>query len=393
METALRVMQVVSDLDVGGAQEVVRTLAENLSELGCVAVVCTFRDGPLRSEIEQLGIPVEILPDRAHSIVAFPRFLAETIQLRQELARIVRKYQIDVIQTHLLRSMDFLVLSLRSNRGPKIFWTFQNALFDLREEHLSENKWLFKPKRLSHHLLYQLGSHWVDGMVAVSDDVKKSILETMNGIPADKISVIPNSVDVSRYGQKTNRQAFRKKLGFGETDHLMSMVATFKRQKGHIYLLEAAAELIPRFRDLHILLLGDGELRDEMQAMTQALNLEDNIHFLGTRSDVPEILAASDSFILPSLWEGLPMALVEAMASGLPIIATDVSGTRQVMVPGETGFLIPPGDPQEIIQAVTLLLTEPEYSEIMGTNARQRVMELWNAEKQARDIINLFQQA
>ena len=86
------------------------------------------------------------------------------------------------------------------------------------------------------------------------------------------------------------------------------------------------------------------------------------------------------------------MALVEAMASGLPIIATDVSGTRQVMVPGETGFLIHPGDPQEIVQAVTRLLTESEYSKVMGTNARQRVKELWNAQKQARDIMNLFQQ-
>ena len=389
----LRVMQVVSDLDVGGAQEVVRTLAENLTGIGYLTVVCTFKDGPLRKEIEQLGIPVEILPERVNSITAFPLFLAETIQLRRELTQIVHKHQIDVIQTHLLRSMDFLVLSLRSKKGPKVFWTFQNALFDLREEHLPNNKWLFKPKRLSHHMLYRLGSYWVDGLVAVSDDVKKSILETMNGIPANKISVIPNSVDVSRYGKKSGRKALRQNLGFGEKEHLMSMVATFKRQKGHVYLLQAAVELIPRFPDLHILLLGDGELRGEMQSLTQDLKLEDNIHFLGTRNDVPELLAACDSFILPSLWEGLPMALVEAMASGLPIIATDVSGTRQVMVPEETGFLIPPGDPQASIHATTTLLTTPSLSQVMGINARKRVENLWNAEKQARDVVTLFEQA
>jgi glycosyltransferase involved in cell wall biosynthesis len=386
-------MQVVSNLDIGGAQEVVRTLAENLTDIGCVTVVCTFQDGPLRAEIEQLGIPVEILSERRNSVVAFPLFLTETLQLRRELTQLVQKYQIDVIQTHLLRSMDFLVLSVRSKKGPKVFWTFQNALFDLREEHLQEHKWLFKPKRASHHMLYRLGSYWVDGMVAVSDDVKRSILGTMNGMQADKISVIPNSVDITRYGEDSGRNVLRQNLGFSDAEHLMAVVATFKRQKGHIFLIEAASKLTRKFPDLHFLLLGDGELRVEMQSLSSDLGLENNIHFLGTRNDVPQILSASDSFILPSLWEGLPMALVEAMASGLPIIATDVSGTRQVMVPGETGYMIPPGNSQEIILAVTAMLTNPTQSQLMGNNARQRVEDMWSAEKQARDIVTLFSQA
>jgi glycosyltransferase involved in cell wall biosynthesis len=389
----LKIMQLVSNLDIGGAQEVVRTLAENLSEAGCVSVVCTFKDGPLRAEIEQLGIPVEILPERRYSVVAFPQFLKELLQLRRELLRVVNKYQVDVVQTHLLRSMDFLALSLRLNAGPKVFWTFHNSLFDLREDHLTRHKWLLKPKRISHHLLYRLGSRWVNGLVAVSEDVKKSILETMNGIPADKISVILNCVDVSRYGQVTNRSALRMGLGFAETDHLMALVATFKRQKGHKVLLEAAAELIPQFPNLHILLVGDGELRDELQAIARDLNLDRNVHFLGMCSDIPEILAASDSFVLPSLWEGLPMALIEAMASGLPVIATDVSGTRQVVVPGETGILVVPGDAQELASAITEFLTNPARAHAMGTHARQRVERLFSAQKQAREYVSLFEQA
>lgn len=388
----LRVMQLISDLEIGGAQEVVRTLAENLSKDGCVLVVCTFKDGPLRAEIERLGIPVEILPQRRHSVVAFPFFVQELLQLRRELVRIVRKHQIDVVQTHLLRSMDFLALSLRLNAGPKVYWTFQNAMFDLREDHLAKNKWLLKPKRVSHHLLYRLGTHWVNGLIAVSADVKKSILETMKGIPADKISVIFNSVDVTRYGKDTNRSALRSSLGFEETDHLIAVVATFKRQKGHKFLIDAAAALVSDFPQLHILFVGDGELREELQSQVRELKLERNIHFLGSRSDVAEILAASDSFVLPSLWEGLPMALVEAMASSLPIVATDVSGTRQVMVPGETGFLVEPGDAHELTLAITKLITNPELADVMRQNARQRVEKFFSARKQARDHMSLFEE-
>lgn len=389
----LKVMQLVSNLEIGGAQEVVRTLAENLVDAGCVSVVCTFKDGPLRAEIERMNIPVEILPDRRNSVVALPNFLKELFQLRRELMRIIRKHQIDIIQTHLLRSMDFLALSLRMNAGPKVYWTFHNSMFDLREDHLAKNKWLLKPKRFSHHLLYRLGSKWVNGIVAVSADVKKSILETMKGIPAEKIRVILNCVDTSRYGKDINRTALRSSLGFGESDHLMTLVATFKRQKGHRVLIEAAADILPDFPQLHILLVGDGELREKLQSQVQESNLEGNVHFLGIRNDIADILAASDSFVLPSLWEGLPMALIEAMASRLPIVATNVSGTRQVLVPRETGILVEPGNVQELKQAITELISNPTRAHSMGMSARQRVESLFSAQKQVREYLSLFEES
>ncbi|HEX5690919.1 MAG TPA: glycosyltransferase, partial [Roseiflexaceae bacterium] len=95
----LGVMQVVSNLDIGGAQEVVRTLAENLAESGCRAVVCTFKDGPLRQEIERIGVPVEILPDRRYSVVQFPQFIGDMLRIRMALADTIRKHRIDVVQT------------------------------------------------------------------------------------------------------------------------------------------------------------------------------------------------------------------------------------------------------------------------------------------------------
>lgn len=387
---SLRVMQVVSNLDVGGAQEVVRTLAENLSKIGVVSVVCTFKDGPLRQDIEALGIPVEILPERRYSITSLLSFIRENLEYRKSLKKLLDKYQIDVIQTHLLRSMDFLVLSIRSQTGPKVFWTFHNALFDLREDHLKKNHWLLKPKRFSHHLLYRIGSKYVDGIVAVSQDVKTSILNTMPGIPPEKITVICNCVDVKRYGEGFNREQIRQELEFSPDDQVGVVVATFKRQKGHQFLIEAASKLVNKFPNLHILFVGDGELREQLIEQTHTLDIDNHIHFLGTRSDVPSILAASDLFILPSLWEGLPMALIEAMASGLPVVATDVSGTTQVMEDGKTGILVQPGQSNKLELAVGKILSDPETAKKMGEASRLRVEKLFSAQKQANEYLELY---
>jgi glycosyltransferase involved in cell wall biosynthesis len=120
------------------------------------------------------------------------------------------------------------------------------------------------------------------------------------------------------------------------------------------------------------------------------LNLGEHIHFLGNRHDVPDLLAASDIFVLPSLWEGLSMALLEAMASGLPIVASEVSGTVQVVIPNETGLLVPPGDVQKLTEAIKQLLSDPTRAQAMGAAAKQRVEAEFSAQKQADEHLTLY---
>jgi glycosyltransferase involved in cell wall biosynthesis len=248
---------------------------------------------------------------------------------------------------------------------------------------------LLKPKQLGYRLLYRLSAPFVDGFIAVAEGVKTELLETIMPIE-NKITVICNGVDVKRYQRSVDKVAFRRTLGLNEHDRVIAVVGTFKRQKGHTYLIDAAASLIPEFPDLHILFIGDGELREQLQAQVRALELEQHIHFLGSRHDVPDLLAASDYFVLPSLWEGLPMALIEAMASGLPIVATEVSGTRQVMIPGETGLVVLAGDTQQLKQAIHCLLVNPMRAQAMGAAARRHV-EAFSARKQAEEHVVLYQ--
>jgi glycosyltransferase involved in cell wall biosynthesis len=168
------------------------------------------------------------------------------------------------------------------------------------------------------------------------------------------------------------------------------MVGTLKEVKGHCYMIEAMCELAPRFPDLHLLLVGDGELRASLEAQVANAALDERIHFMGSRSDVADLLAASDLFVLPSLWEGLSMALLEAMATGLPIVASEVSGTVQAIVPGEHGLLIPPGEPQAIVDAIGQLLSDPDRARKMGSAAQARVNAEFSARKQADDHLALY---
>ena len=390
MDRPLSVMQVISNLDIGGAQEVVRTLAENLSKLGCKTVVVTFKDGPLRASIEGAGIPVEILPQRKHSIVALPLFLSDMWRTRGALLSLVKKHHVNVIQTHLLRSLDFLMLSLRLGTDLRIIWTFHNARFELREEHLVKNRWLFKPKRWGYRTLYTLGARVVSRLVAVSDEVKASMLRTFPGIQPEKIISISNSVDLNRYGERSGRPVLRRELGINEQNKMALVVASLKEQKGHRFLLEALPDVIREFPGLMVFIVGDGHLRAALEAQTWSLHLENNVRFLGNRHDIPALLAASDLFILPSLWEGLPMALIEAMASGLPVIASCVSGTSEVMRDRETGLLVEPGQSAELKSAILNMLSNPVAALEMGKAARRRVEQRFGAQQQAREHLDLY---
>lgn len=386
----LNVMQIILDLNIGGAQEVVRTLAQYLALDNCTPVVCTFNDGPLRQDIERLGIKVEILPPRRYSIVVLPLFIVDIIRIWKSLERLVKKYDIDVVQTHLLRSLDFLALPLLFTTNLRVvLWTFHSANFELISDYLPKHKWLLVPKKIVHNFLYRLASRLVSGFIAISNEVGKAMVEIIGPI-GDKVTVICNGVDTQRYGQIVDKASVRSQLGLGANTCLIIVLGTLKRVKGHRYMIEAMASLVPQYPNLRAIFVGDGELRAELQAQVAAFHLDDHIHFLGNRHDVPNLLAASDIFVLPSLWEGLSMALLEAMASGLPIVASEVSGTVQAIIPNETGLLIPPGDVPKLTEAISQLLSELACAQEMGEAARRRAEAEFSARKQADKHLALY---
>lgn len=381
----MKVLHVILTLERAGAQEVIRTLSEHLLELGCRTVVCTFVDGPVRRELEALGIPVEVLGPRRHGVEHPLRFLAEQRGIRRRLAEVVRRHEVEVVQTHLLQTLDFLTLSLLGVPPVKaVLWTIHNVDF------LPEGRtpWT-RLKRDAHRRLYRASAGRVSGVIAVSERVREALVREL-GPMRGRITTVTNSVDVGRFQAGGDRAALIRELAVEEDSELLLVVGRLTEQKGHVHLLEAMRRVVGERPRARLLVVGEGELRADLEASARDAGLADRVHFLGEREDVPLLLASVDLFVLPSLWEGLSVALLEAMAAALPIVATAVSGTDQAMVPEETGLVVPPGDARALARAVVELLGDPARARALGRRARERVETEFGARAQAEEYLALY---
>jgi len=220
-------------------------------------------------------------------------------------------------------------------------------------------------------------------VIAVSDEVRERYRLTLN-VPAEKLVVVRNGIPIPPV--RPRDPALRAELLRGRPDFVVLTPARFHEQKGHAYLLEAAA-LVP---DATFVLAGEGELRPAMEQRARDLGVMDRCVFLGQRPDVPELLAAADLFVLPSLFEGLPLSVLEAMAAERPVVATAIGGTDEAVVDGVTGVLVPPRDPAALAAAIHRLRSDPALSSRLARAARARVEAEFSAEAMARGIMQVY---
>lgn len=186
------------------------------------------------------------------------------------------------------------------------------------------------------------------------------------------------------------REAVRAELGAVSDHAVVITVARLFAQKGHAVLLEALALLAAR--PITLWLVGDGELRAPLQAQAAALGIADRVHFLGQRVDVPELLTAADLFVLPSLFEGLPLSVLEAMHLGTPVVATRAPGTEEALIDGMEGLLVPPGDALALAQAIARALDDPSATRERTRAARTRAAREFSAERMAAETLAVYRQ-
>jgi glycosyltransferase involved in cell wall biosynthesis len=218
----------------------------------------------------------------------------------------------------------------------------------------------------------------VDRYVCVSRGVADFSV-SIGRLPPHKIEVIGNGVDVSAFDQA--RPADLAPFGIPPSGRVVVTVARLDAQKGLVDLVEAASLLAGSIPDLHFLIVGEGAQRSELETLIAHCGLSGRVHLAGHRSDIPQILRAAFAFVLPSRWEGMPNAVLEAMATGLPVIATHVEGTDELVQPGITGLLVSPQSPPQIASALAELTAEPDRAATMGRAGRERAQSefLWES--------------
>lgn len=381
------VMLLTDNLAVGGAQATVALLAAALPDVGARVVVVAFAGGPLVEDVRATGAPVLLLPGRQHDVSSPVGLLREACARRRDLLRIVREHDVDVVLTLALGTWEFLAATLVAH--VQVWWRIGNVAFTLRREHLARRRWLHRPKVLAQAVLRWVGARVVTGIVAVSDETAVAVRKRVGHVGV-RLAVVRNGVDLTRSRAPHDRPATRRSLGVPTEAHVTTMVATLKRQKGHAELVRAAREVVRRRPGWHLVLVGDGPCRDEVAGLVAAAGLTGRVHLVGERRDVDAVLAASDSFVLPSLWEGMSVALLEAMAAGLPVVATSVSGTTRVLRDGREGWLVPPGDPVALARALEDVLADPGRARERGLAARQRIADEFSSRRCAEQLVALF---
>ena len=227
-------------------------------------------------------------------------------------------------------------------------------------------------------MLKRWSLRFIDDVVTLSEG-NRSVFESFAGRrPLPRVHTIHNGIDVRRFpvGHPEDR---RHPLHPGSGYTLVTTVAGLNNQKGHVYLIRAVPEILRQVPQARFLLVGDGHLRGGLEALVASLGLSQVFTFAGDRSDVASILASTDLFVLPSLFEGMPMSVLEAMAAGRAVVATDVAGTQDTVVSGQTGLLVPPEDPEALAGAIVELLLDAEKRQAFGWNGRRHVEQNFSA--------------
>lgn len=361
-----KVLRVVPSLDLGGAEHGVKRVIERLDPTEVhTKVCCLFRLGPLGGELRTAGVDVVSLDVRRH-----PYGLTAV----RKLVSIIKQFRPDIVHTHLDAANVAGTLAARIANVPVIISNQHGAH--------PRRGWLIR-------LIDHVCALWTDRIVAVSQAAAQ-LHSRQCWIPLEKYYIVHSVVALEDFPFRSHRDSGdflgpQKRLIIGN-------VARLSRQKGHIYLLRALPKVIAEFPDLVLLFVGDGPLREQLTQSARDLGVEEHVRFLGFRRDVVDILQCLDVFCLPSLSEGCGTAPLEAMAVGVPIVATSVGGLPEMITPEETGVLVPSADPEALAEALIDTLRHPEIAARRARAARQRVEECFSAQVAAARTMTLYDQ-
>jgi glycosyltransferase involved in cell wall biosynthesis len=353
--TRVRLIKVVPTLLCGGTENHFMTLSRALDPARfTVSFACLRRWGPFVAELMERRIPLE-----EYRVSTFRSMNALVQQAR--FARHVRRNHIQIVHTYSFYGDVFAVPPARF-AAPVVVASIRD-----RGPYLTPMQ-----RRVQRHVC-----RLADRVLVNAEAVRTWLVD--EGYAPSNILVIPNGIDLRRFAEGANRAEVRRSLGVADTARLVAVVSRLSRLKGLEDFLDAAAVVAATYPDARFLLVGEPspiknrEYLDELAARAARLGITDRVIFTGLRSDVPALLAAVDVSVMPSLNEALSNVLLESMAAGAPVVATNVGGTAEALVNGDNGLLIPPADPRALAEAIVQLLRHPSLARELGDRGRRTV--------------------
>ena len=345
--TRARVVYLAHRLAVGGAEEMILNLVRYLPPEFERALICIDEPGPIGLEVEKTGVPF-----RALGLKPGLRRPFDVLRLQH----FINDWQPTILHTFLLTASLYGRFAAMLARVPIVIGSEVNIYERKQPLHRAAERWLMRH---------------TDAVVASAESVRDFYVDQIAADP-DKVVVIYNAVDWKQLETTKNRAEVRAEIGLPADAPAAGIIARLTEQKAHRVLFDALVAR-PELSSLHVIAVGDGELRDELRARADHLGLSARVHFVGARRDLGNILSAVDMFVMPSLWEGLPLSLVLAMGAGVPVIASRVAGIPEVVQDGVSGLLVDPGNAVQLAVAMSKLMLDDGLRASLGQTAREFV--------------------
>lgn len=358
-----RILQIGSGAEYGGGSTYLLTLMDAIRNHGGEAhFACTP------------GLTLEAVNRadyRAFPVPAMQREINPYRDLRAilQLIKIIRRGKYELVHTHTSKGGFLGRLAAKTAGVPVVFHTVHGFAFHEQSSRVSQKLYV---------TLEKIAACCCHRIISVNHEDRLKAIEL--GITSlGKIITIQNGINTAPFDKVFDRLQVRKKLAVKEDEFLVGTVARLAPQKAPLDFVHAAAHVCSQRQDVKFIMVGDGPLHEQTEQLVDKLNLGDRIILAGYRTDIPELLSAMDVFVLTSLWEGLPISLLEAMAMRKPVVATDIKGSREVVSNGETGWLVPPRDPVATGDRIIQILSRWDEAHHMGSRGRELVDQVFNA--------------
>ncbi len=360
-------MQVVHCMDIAGAEKVVYSIVRNLSKEKFTFSICCL------DFIGELG---KRLTEEAFEVFSLHRKSGTDFALIRKLIGILSDRQIDVIHAHQYTPYFYGATAAILSRRCKIIFT----------EHGRHQPDRIRLKRVIYNQFLNLFTNRITGV----SNFSKDSLVRYEKLPANKIDVIYNGINLEEFKISTDREVKRKELGIDYGEVAIGMIGRFDPIKNHRMLLVAFRDVLKHISRAKLLLIGDGPLKEECKEFASELGVSNCVVFLSRRSDIAELLQAIDILVLSSNAEAASLTLLEAMAAGLPVIATEAGGNPEIILRDQTGLLVPAKNHIEFAKAIISLIQDPEKRRKMREAGKRRVRSLFSIDRMLKQYENLY---
>jgi glycosyltransferase involved in cell wall biosynthesis len=379
-----KILHITNSLGTGGAERLIADLAALLDkERFRVGVCCTGADGVTRQALEGAGSKVYVLNQGRRSSVDLPGFCADVLSLYRGIMRVIDKERPDLVHSHL--ESNYIAPFCARRAGVKgLVLSFHSSVLLAKR-----GKW--SVRNAARRAVIGRAARLADAVMAGSEYAAEAAAE-LCGLKTEEITVIRNAVDVARVEGEAPHAGIREELGLSREGKLLVTLGTVKEPKNHRLLIDAMATVAKSGEDAYALIVGTGapELVGRLKARISQLGLQKKVLLLGYRDDAYGVVKACDLMVLPSLWEGLPVAALEGMACGLPVLLSDIPPHVELIEEGRDGWLFRSGDADSLAGRLVEVLRDDERLKKVGTAGYMKVVREYNSTQMARSCERLY---